>query len=87
MTLEFNELFIAYVSVFLAVILVAWLIALWREHAFTRQKGLSIKCPFCEENFDAGENQKFVRCPKCHGRFRQLAAEIVESPSHTQAKK
>ena len=81
MTLEFNELFVVYVSVFLAVILAAWLISLWRGYTFLRRGGLKIKCPFCEHVFDAGENRKYLRCPECHGRFRkQVATAELLSP-------
>jgi len=86
MTLEFNELFVVYVSVFLAVILAAWLISLWRGHTFQRRGDLSIRCPFCEKVFDAGENRKYVRCPECHGRFRKQVA-TVELLSPTEKKK
>ncbi len=87
MTLEFNELFVVYVSVFLAVILAAWLISLWRSHATLRQVVQFIRCPFCEEVFDAGENRKFVRCPVCHGRFRKRVAAVAELSSLAGEKK
>ncbi|MEM6883648.1 MAG: hypothetical protein AAF571_01355 [Verrucomicrobiota bacterium] len=82
MTLEFNELFVVYVSVFLAVILAAWLISLWRGYTFKQQGRVSIQCPFCETVFDAGENRKYLRCPDCHGRFRkQVATAELLSPA------
>jgi protein-arginine kinase activator protein McsA len=87
MDLEFNELFVVYLSVFLAVILAAWLISLWRGHAFMRRVGESIQCPFCEHTFNAGENRKFVRCTKCHGRFRKLLSTSSESSPYNKEEK
>lgn len=86
MTLKFNELFVVYLAVFLAVILAAWLISIWRSHAYSRRGGLTIKCPYCDHVFDAGENRKFLRCPECHGRFRKQVA-TAELLSPTKEKK
>jgi len=60
------SLFNGYLIVFLAVVLTAWLIALWNRRQASRQERVRGHCPHCEEQFGFEPGTRWIRCPRCH---------------------
>ncbi len=85
MELQFNEFFIVYVSVFLAAIVGAWLILVWKDRVSHRKETDYVSCPFCGAQVVVNPLRVRIRCGRCHGRFKLSdALSASESRVHTK---
>jgi uncharacterized paraquat-inducible protein A len=75
--IDIITLFNGYLIVFLAVIITAWLIALWKRHLAFRSERVRCHCRHCEAVFTFESGARWLRCPRCHG---GLKIEYQEAP-------
>lgn len=69
MSISFDNLFIVYLSVFLAVIFGAWIMLLWKRGSVSEEEKSEVECIFCGHPFQCETHRTHVRCPSCYGRF------------------
>lgn len=68
--IDIVTLFNSYLILFLAVIITAWLIALWKRHLANHSDRPRCHCRHCEAVFTYDPGARWVRCPRCHAGLR-----------------
>lgn len=72
-----QELFIIYLTLFLAVVILAWIITVWRRQRSRTVVRRYFICKICGGNIRADLPRVWIRCPRCGARHELKDLEPV----------